>query len=181
MARIHFLLCNLGESWDDFVSSYLEIRYDRKLETFYFVTQVLIQAPGGGCGTAGGEPQLILGQSRLVLQNSFSRVEFDKVIKSTNKEENWFWKLQWIGFAVALDSLFGNGNAWIVFGGFGLSTYLCTHYSEGKRQYNLGIKTDPPAKYPIRTPCNVACTTPSRYPPPMYRGKRIRVEVWLAV
>ena len=43
-ARIHFLLCNLGESWDDFVSSYLEIRYDQKLETFHSVTQVLIQA-----------------------------------------------------------------------------------------------------------------------------------------
>lgn len=60
------------------------------------------------------------------MQNSFSRVEFNKVIKSTNKEENWFWKLQWIGFVVALDSLFGNGNAWIEFEGFGLSTYICT-------------------------------------------------------
>lgn len=43
-ARIHFLLCNLCESWDGFVSEYLETRYDQKLETFHSVTQVLIQA-----------------------------------------------------------------------------------------------------------------------------------------
>lgn len=42
-ARIHFLLCNLGESWDNFVS-YLGFRYDQKLETFHSVTQVLIHA-----------------------------------------------------------------------------------------------------------------------------------------
>lgn len=89
-ARIHSLLCNLGESWDDFASSYLGIRYDQKLETFHSVIQVLIQA----------EPEAEAEQpvENLVMQNSFSHVEFDKAIKSTNKEE--------IGFGSSMDYIF---------------------------------------------------------------------------
>lgn len=33
------------------------------------------------------------------MQNSFSHIEFDKAIKSTNKEENRVWKLNGFGLA----------------------------------------------------------------------------------
>ncbi|KAL4804200.1 hypothetical protein BDV18DRAFT_36367 [Aspergillus unguis] len=41
--RIQFLLCNLGEGWDTFLTCYLNSCYDRQSTTYSEVTQILIQ------------------------------------------------------------------------------------------------------------------------------------------
>ncbi|KAF7184799.1 hypothetical protein CNMCM7691_006602 [Aspergillus felis] len=41
--KIQFLLCNLGETWETFLTSYLNSRYDKKTATFDGIVQILIQ------------------------------------------------------------------------------------------------------------------------------------------